>query len=275
MKAKRIFDPKTSVLIVFSLAILVTFALPGLSGGIASADDCPWTLGCPDDCEFTTDFRLQDCRWFQSIGINPYFKLIPGYKLVLESDEERAEITVLRDTKWIRLGDRWIRTRVVEERAYEWDEGEWVLIEISRNWFAICNKTNAVYYFGEDSRDCEDGFDENDDCEGGADITGSWEAGVNGAQPGLMMPGTFLLGAKYFQEIAPLNDAVDRGENVAMGLSVVTPAGTFDHCVKVVDTNPAEGQCGDEDFKIYCPGLGVVQDANLELVCYGFHCDDE
>ena len=98
------------------------------------------------------------------------------------------------------------------------------------------------------------------------------------------MAGTPLLGAKYFQEIAPdldpvdpeePNHAVDRGENVAMGLSVVTPAGTFDHCVKVVDTNPAEGQCGDEDFKIYCPRLGIVQDADLELVCYGFHCDDE
>ena len=282
MKAKRIFDPKTSVLIVFSLAILVTFALPGLSGGIASADDCPWTLGCPDDCEFTTDFRLQDCRWFQSIGINPYFKLIPGYKLVLESDEERAEITVLRDTKWIRLGDRWIRTRVVEERAYEREiedgEVEEKLVEISRNWFAICNKTNAVYYFGEDSRDCEDGFDENDVCPDGADTTGSWQAGVNGAQPGLMMPGTFLLGAKYFQEIAEEDGAVDRGENTAMGVDVTTAAGTFVDCVEVVETNPAEGMCDKEEegeAKLYCPGIGLVQDGDLKLVCYGFHCEDE
>ena len=54
---------------------------------------------------------------------------------------------------------------MVEERAFEWDdeENEWVTIEISLNYFAICKKTNAVYYFGEWSRDCPDGFDENDD----------------------------------------------------------------------------------------------------------------
>ena len=33
---------------------------------------------------------------------------------------------------------------------------------------------------------------------------GAWRAGVDGAQPGLIMPGTFLLGSRYFQEIAAL-----------------------------------------------------------------------
>lgn len=286
MKAKRVFDPKTSVLMVFSLAILLTFAWPGLSGGIASADNKCKMWGCNDDCEFTTDFRLQDCRGFQSIGFNPYFKLIPGYKLVLESDEERAEITVLQDTKGIDLGDRWIRTRVVEERAYEREvqngEVEEKLVEISRNWFAICRKTNAVYYFGEDSRDCPAGFDENDVCTGEESNEGSWEAGVNDAQPGLMMPGTPLLGSKYFQEIAPPN-GVDRGEIVEMGftwpLEEDLDAGEepdFTGCIRIIDTNPAERACGDDDFKIYCPGVGLVQDQDLELVWYGFiGCDDE
>lgn len=285
MQAKRVFGPTTSVLMVFFLAMLVTFAWPGLSGGIASADDECNIWGCDDDCEFTTDFRLQDCRRFNSIGINPYFKLIPGYKLFLETPEgaeepERAEITVLRDIKWINLGDRWVKTRVVEERAYELEvedgEEEKTLVEISRNWFAICKKTNAVYYFGEWSRDCPDGFDEDDICEGVESNEGSWEAGVDGAQPGLIMPGTFLLGAKYFQEQGPPN-AVDRGENTAMGLTVVTPAGTFHNCVEVVDTNPAEGVCDveDGDVKIYCPGIGLVMDEDLELVCHGFVCDEE
>ena len=48
--------------------------------------------------------------------------------------------------------------------------------------------------------------------------------GSDGAMPGLMMPGTPLLGAKYFQEIAP-PDAVDRGEIAEMGLDVEVPAG--------------------------------------------------
>ena len=64
-------------------------------------------------------------------------------------------------------------------------------------------RTKAVYYFGEWSRDCEDGFDENDVCTGEESNEGSWEAGVDGAEPGLIMPGTLLIGAKYFQEKRP------------------------------------------------------------------------
>ena len=199
--------------VIFALALCL-----GFTGGIASA-------ACEDDDEFTSAFRLKDCGGFKATGVNPYFILKPGYKLVLQTppgheEPEKAVITVLNDTKRIRLDGRRITTRVVEERAFEWDEDEeeWVLIEISLNWFAICKKTNDVYYFGEDSLDCEDGFDDDDTCDGGGIPTGSWEAGKNGARPGIIMPGTFMLGAKYFQEIAEDDGAVDRGENVANDL---------------------------------------------------------
>jgi hypothetical protein len=195
------------------------------------------------------DFRLEDCK-FKTWGRNPYFILKPGYQLVLESEDEKAVQTVLQDTKWIKFDGRWRKTRVVEERTYEDD----LLVEISRNWFAICTKTNDVYYFGELSKDCplgdEDdpevpdtgGFDPDNEsrCADGSrpEETGSWEAGENDARPGIIMPGTFLLGAKYFQEIAEEDEAVDRGQNVKMGLTVRTEAGTFEDCVKVIDILP-------------------------------------
>ena len=144
-------------------------------------------------------------------------------------------------------------------------------------------KTNAVYYFGEWSRDCEDGFDENDECTGEKSNDGSWEAGVDGAMPGLIMPGTILLGAKYFQEQAP-PDAVDRGQIEDMGLDWPLELEEdenpqFTDCIKIVDTNPAEGDCDlegeDADIKIYCPGVGLVQDQDLQLVSYGFGDDDD
>jgi hypothetical protein len=252
---------------VLGVVIAVTMFM-GLSGAIAN--ECN-LFGCLDDCEFTKEFRLQVCWWFQTVGINPYFKLIPGYRLVLEGDEEddedgtvniRAEVTVLWETQWIDLRNteigRWVKTRVVEEREFEDDE----LTEVSRNFFAICKNTNAVYYFGEDVDIYEDGEIVSSE--------GEWRAGEDGAMPGLIMPGTFLLGAKYFQEVA--ETAADRGENVAMGLTVETRAGTFNNCVKVVDTNPLEGVCDvdDGDEKIYCPGIGLVKDEELELVDYGF-----
>jgi hypothetical protein len=108
--------------------------------------------------------------------------------------------------------------------------------------------------------------------------TGSWEAGVRDAKPGLIMPGTPLIGAKYFQEIAEEDNAVDRGEISAVGLeNVKVPAGTFSGCIEINDTNPTEGVCDlGEDVKYYCPGVGLVQDQELLLVKYGFvGCDDD
>ena len=277
MFAKKIY--------VLGVALAVILCI-GLSGAIAK-DDCNF-FGCKNDCKFTTDFRLQDCESFQNTGTNPYFILTPGYQLVLESEEERVEVTVLSDTESIVLtaaGLGVVETRVVEEREYELDDGEEVLIEVSRNFFAICEKTNSVYYFGEDSAGCDPeetgGFAEDGVmCANGEapDTEGSWRAGTNEALPGLIMPGTILLGAKYFQELAPNDDAVDRGQIVKMGLTVEDPKGgeAFTGCVKVKDTNPAERICKkkDGDPKIYCPGIGLVQDEDLKLVCYGFDCGD-
>lgn len=250
-------------ILVFSVAMVMILGLGG--SGIALAE-------CDNDAEFTRDFRLKDCKRFKTYGVNPYFLLIPGYQMVLEGVEEdegelieiKALISVLRKIEKIYIpGVGKINTRVVEEREWEDDE----LVEISRNFFAICKKTNSVFYFGEDVDIYEDG-----------EIvahTGAWRAGEDGAMPGIVMPGTFLLGSKYYQEYAP-GVAEDRGENVEMGMDVETAAGTFTDCVKVIDTNPLDGACAreDGDEKIYAPGVGLIVDESLELVDYGFNIYD-
>jgi hypothetical protein len=215
-----------------------------------------------EEPQFTTDFRLADCQ-FKTRGSNPYFILEPGYRLVLEAEEDgetlRLVITVLNKTKRISLpnvGE--IETRVVEER--ESVDGE--LVEVSKNYFAICKKTNNVFYFGEDV----DIFHEN----GTVTHEGAWLAGKpdgNGvAEPGLIMPGLFLLGSRYFQEIAD-GIAMDRAENVETGLTVETEAGTFGQCVRVRETTPLEP--GSVSEKVYCPGVGLVKDDEAELVDFG------
>jgi hypothetical protein len=275
---------KTLSRFTVSVSVFVLIFCFVLSENIALAENPPGYPDLPDQCgnndEFTTDFRLGDCK-FKTRGINPYFILKPGYRLVLEeAGKEKSVETVLDETKRINLDGRRIKTRVLEERAIEIENGEEKTVEISLNWFAICKKTNAVYYFGEWSRDCEDGFDENDECTGEESNLGSWEAGVNGARPGVMMAGTPLLGAKYFQEIAP-PDAVDRGEIAEMGLDwpeELDPGEVPEYtgCIKIFDTNPTQdGECGEEDAKIYCPGIGLVQDQDLELVWSGFVDDDD
>jgi hypothetical protein len=81
-----------------------------------------------------------------------------------------------------------------------------------------------------------------------------------------MMPGTFLLGAKYYQEIAP-GVALDRAKHVAEGLDVPTPAGDFEGCVGLMESTPLDP--GPGDGKVYCPGIGIVIDGPITLIDYG------
>jgi hypothetical protein len=234
------------------VAVTLTFTWSGLSSGTVMAQEP----------EFTSEFRLEDCR-LTTRGANPYLILRPGYRLVLEGAENgettRLVITVLRKTETLVLrGLGAVNARVVEER--ESVDGE--LVEVSRNFFAICSKTNDVFYFGE----AVDIFNP----DGTVSHEGSWRAGEpdeNGlAEPGMIMPGTFLLGSRYFQERAD-GIAMDRAEHVQMGLEVSTRAGTFAKCVKVVETTQLEP--GAETVKVYCPGVGLVMDNGVTLVEFG------
>lgn len=238
-----------STVIVLSLVSLVIFLVSGLSGDLARA--------ASQKKSFTTDFRVDECT-FLTTGSNPYFiPLETGAQLTLAGEEGKEEvvvvITVLEDTKEITLDSGTITTRVIEER--ETIDGE--LVEVSKNWFAICEETNSVFYFGEWVDNYEDGTIDNHE--------GSWEAGVDEATPGIMMPGTFLIGSRYFQEIAE-DVAMDRGENLAMDLTVWTPAGTFEDCVQILETTPLEPNA--KDIKIYASGVGLVVDGPIRLVDY-------
>ena len=253
MKSPCRFGLRTLVSVSFCVAtMVVTCTWLGLSHGIAMAQD--------EEPQFTLEFDLEGCEGFEAKGANRYFILNPGYQLVLEGEEEgdavRLVITVLHQTEKIVLPDiGMVKTRVVEEQHSV--NGK--LVEVSRNFFAICDETNDVYYFGEEvDIFLSDGTISHD---------GSWRAGVAGAMPGIIMPGTFLLGSRYFQERAP-GVAMDRAEHVEMGLEVETEAGTFEKCVRVVETTPLEP--GAESEKIYCPGVGLVGDNAVELVEFGF-----
>jgi hypothetical protein len=215
------------------------------------------------DAGYTTDFSL-GARKFKPGGRNPYFSLHPGYQLVLMGEEDgeeiMVEITVLDETRTIEYelpngSTRIAKTRVVQEREYA--DGE--LVEISWNYYARCKRSNGIYYFGEDVDTYEEGEVVSHD--------GAWLAGVDGALPGLIMPGEFLLGSRYFQEIAP-DVAMDRAEHTAMDVTLETAAGIFKNCVVVTEDSPLEP--GAESVKVYCRGVGLVRDDVVELVWFGY-----
>jgi hypothetical protein len=210
------------------------------------------TSSLPAPTSFLTDQPLKNCN-FASTGNNNYFILEPGYQVILEGEEGgenlRLVMSVLNETKMV----NGVETRVVEER--ETEAGN--LVEVSRNYFAICKPTNNVIYFGEDVDMYKDGIIISHE--------GAWLAGQNGAKAGMMMPGKVEVDLKYYQEIA-LGVAEDRAEIVSVNDTLDTPAGTFSKALKTEETNPLKP--GEKEFKFYAPGIGLIQDEALKLVKY-------
>jgi len=188
-----------------------------------------------------TDTFMVDEKELTAVGRNPYFILEPGYVRYYETDDkkETLTVTVLEETKTI----EGIETRVVEER--ETVNGK--VKEVSRNYFAICKRTNNVYYYGEDAG-------------------GAWLHGKNGARFGLLMPGCPLIGARYYQEVAP-GVAMDRVEVISLTETFECPAGKFEKVLKTLETTPLDPK--EKAYKLYAPGVGLLKDADLRLVKYG------
>ena len=202
--------------------------------------------------KFTDAFTVDAAEW-SSTGSNPWFVLEPGYVLELEGTDEgkpaRLVVTVLAETKTV----DGVETRVVEERETVGGELE----EVSRNYFAISKRTNSVYYFGEDVDEYDDGKVKGH--------PGSWLSGKDGAKFGLFMPGDALLGARYFQEVAP-GTAMDRAEVLSVTESMETPAAKFENCLRTEETSPLEKGV---EHKTYARGVGLIQDGSLRLAKYG------
>lgn len=215
----------------------------------------PITAGAHEP-EYSGDFDRDLCT-FTSVGTNTYFPLWPGYSLVLEGEEEDDEggtveigvvLSVLPETETV----DGVRTRVFEERESEDDE----LVEVSRNFVALCRETGDLWYFGEDVDIFEDGEVVSHD--------GAWRAGVDGAKPGILQPGSPLVGARFFQEEAP-GVALDRAEVLSLGGELTVPAGTFTGVLEVLDTNALDPEA-EGDLKVYAPGVGLIFDEGIELV---------
>ena len=203
---------------------------------------------------FTDEFPVDEAD-LASTGRNRFMIVESGYFQIFEGKEDgkdvKIHITVLAETK--KFGA--VECRVLEDKV--WEDGQ--LVEVARDYVAISKKTSDVFYFGEDV----------DNYKGGklANHDGSWLHGEKGAKFGLLTPGTPLLGARFYQELAP-NVGMDRIEILSLSEVVETPAGKFEHCMKTEETSPLEP--GMTDYKLFAPGIGCVQEGGAKLVKYGF-----
>jgi hypothetical protein len=228
-------------LIVSTAAALVALAGCGAYGGTGGKDQGKaQNAYAPniDPADFTSKID------------NKYFPLKSGTTFVYRGKTQDATegdiMKVTSDTKNI-MG---VKCVVVDDRVTEGGK----LTEQTYDWYAQDKKGN-VWYFGEDSREIKNGK-----------ITstgGSWEAGKDGAKPGIIMPAKPKVGETYRQEYYK-GEAEDMAKVVSLNESVTVPYGSFDRVLKTKEWSPLEPSY--DEHKYYAPGVGQVSGGGLELV---------
>jgi len=197
----------------------------------------------PADMPYTVTINPSDFHT-ENITGNTYFPIIPGLTMVYRGQDEDGlqvdiEEVATGETKVI-LG---VTCAVV--KFQEWVDGE--LVEVAWDWYAL-NKDGNVWYFGEDVDNYKNGLLK--------DHGGAWEAGKDGALPGILMLADPEVGVWYRQEYYK-GEAEDVAQVLQKGLTVTTPAGTFENCLKTAEWSPLEP--GVVEHKYYAPGIGTVK----------------
>jgi len=182
--------------------------------------------------EFGT-MRLKDIAEKLNVSISTVSR-------ALGKETSDNDVTVTHDTKTI-IG---IKCIVVHDTVTQ----KGVVKEDTFDWYAQ-DKDGTVWYMGEDTKEFL-----------GANrvsTEGSWEAGVDGAEPGIMMVKEPKPGGPFYQEYYA-GHAEDMTQFVALNQSVTVPYGTFADCIKTKEWSMLES--GYEN-KWYCKGLGVEGNA--------------
>ena len=173
---------------------------------------------------------------------NPYLGFFRGrafhYRAETADGTEETVVEVTNQTKTI-IG---VTTTIVHDQV----SLDGSVIEDTFDYYAQ-DKDGNVWYFGEDSKELDHGTV--------ISTQGSWLAGENGAQPGIVMLADLKVGTKYQQEFAP-GVGEDMAQVKSLTETVSVPYGSFDNCLQTLEWNPLER--GPKENKYYASGVGLV-----------------
>lgn len=225
-------------------------------------------IGAVDAREVDVTFDPAD--WDGSPGANTFWHIAVSGNVFVYFAEAEDECVVTRmmvtsesktlddpdDIYPLEVDDRLI---VVED--VEWIqedcEGDWVLAERTWDWYAHDDDGN-IWYFGEYTEAYEDG-----ECS----LGGSWEAGTDGATPGIVMLAAPRVGDSYQQEYLE-HKAEDWGKVLKLNESVSIDEGDHYYCLKTKEWTPLER--GHVEHKFYCeasaPGLVYIKELHGKTV---------
>jgi len=223
-----------------TLAVAVAvLALAGCGGGGSKSSSLP---------QGTKPVKLDPADFTTTID-NPYWPIRPGshwvYREVEDGEVHRDDVTVTNQTKT--LGG--IEARVVHDRVSQ--NGE--TLENTDDYYAQDSDGN-LWYLGEDTSEYENGKLKTKE--------GSWAYGVDGAQPGVIVPASPKQGMKYREEYYA-GHAEDAAEILSVGSQVQVPYGRFHNAVLTRNFSTIEPTV--EEMKLYAKGVGPV----MELVVSG------
>ena len=225
-----------------AFALIGTFGLAFGAVGAADATDTTEPAPVIDPGDGGDYAPSIDPANFVDVIDNPYLPYAIGSRWVYEGQSEgeveRIEVEVLGDTREV-LG---ITATVVRDTVYV--DGE--MVEDTYDWFAQDADGN-VWYLGEDTREFEDGVAVN--------AAGAWEAGIDGALPGIVMPADPQVGDAFRQEFYP-GEAEDMGEITEVGVARSIGLGDFDDVVVMTHWTPLEPDVVEE--KWYARGVGTI-----------------
>lgn len=228
---------RTFILIVSAGTLLLAGCGKSNETGTPSTSAAPYELP-----QGSTPVELDPADFVAEID-NPYWPMAPGSRWVYretdaEGKKQRVEVTVTDRTKTI-LG---IEATVVHDVVTE--DGQ--IVEDTQDWYAQ-DKSGALWYLGEDTTEYENGKP--------VSTKGSWEAGVDGAQPGIVIPPSPKVGMAYRQEYYA-GEAEDRAKILSVDERAEVPFGSYDRLLMTKDTTPLEPKILEHKF--YAKGVGPI-----------------
>ena len=173
---------------------------------------------------------------------NPFFPLLPGTTFIYEGGDEHIEVTVTADTRLV-MG---VETVVVRDTVTVED----TVTEDTYDWYAQ-DRAGNVWYFGEDTRS----FDGGPAGDPAGDPAGSWEAGVDGAQPGIVMLADPRGGDVYRQEFLQ-GEAEDLALVRRLDGAIKVRARSYSDVLVTEEWTPLEPDT--VEYKYYARGIGNV-----------------
>ncbi len=219
------------------VAALVTSAV--MLAGCAASDSTP-TATLPTGSQPVT----LDPADFSTTIDNPYWPMTPGTQWIYREtdgsgDEFSVIVTVTSETTTLANG---IEARVVRDTLMLGDS----IVEDTIDWYAQ-DSAGAIWYLGEQTAEFENGEI--------VSTAGSFEAGVDGALPGIAVPADPVVGQRYRQEYLK-GEAEDEGAILALNQLTEVPYGAFDGVLVTRDTTPLEPD--SVEYKFYAPGVGPL-----------------